>query len=171
MKIPLTVFKLQSGNDFVMNRQTDDPGKNNMSPNPKRGDIFSISQCLTNNKLINENRIFMNAKKCHNFLGGKISRGSGQSQHFSLLQNVHMKQTLKNFQRQMFDRSILQIGINCLYLLLDQIQILHNVFMHDAIYAQLFTDSTCLSSILLCSASIRFQNNHFLHDSSYDVSG
>ena len=47
MKIPQRVFELQSGHDFVTDRrtdrqtdrqrvrQTDDQGKNNMSPNPK----------------------------------------------------------------------------------------------------------------------------------------
>ena len=37
MKISWTVFKLQSGHDFVTDRQMDSPGKNNMSPNPKGG--------------------------------------------------------------------------------------------------------------------------------------
>ena len=37
MKISQTVFELQSGHDFVTDRRTDDPGKNNMSPNPKEG--------------------------------------------------------------------------------------------------------------------------------------
>ena len=59
MKISWTVFKLQSGHVFVMDRQTDgrmnrrtnrrtdgrtdDLGKNNMSPNPKEGDIISYN--------------------------------------------------------------------------------------------------------------------------------
>ena len=32
-----TVFELQRGHNFVTDRRTDNPGKNNMSPNPKRG--------------------------------------------------------------------------------------------------------------------------------------
>ena len=36
MKISQMVYELQSGHDFVT-RRTDDPGKNNMSPNPKVG--------------------------------------------------------------------------------------------------------------------------------------
>ena len=49
MKIPQTFFELQSGHDFVtdrqtggrMDRRTDDKGKNNMSPNPTWGDIIN----------------------------------------------------------------------------------------------------------------------------------
>ena len=43
MKIFCMVFKLQRGHDFVTDRQpegrTDDPGKNNMSPNPKKARV------------------------------------------------------------------------------------------------------------------------------------
>ena len=44
MKISQTVFKLQSGHDFVTDRRTDDQGKNNMSPNPTGGDIMNIHE-------------------------------------------------------------------------------------------------------------------------------
>ena len=40
MKISQTVFELQSGHGFVTDKQTDDQGKNNMSPNPTGGDII-----------------------------------------------------------------------------------------------------------------------------------
>ena len=43
MKITQTVLELDSGHDFVTDRQadrrTDDQGKNKMSPNPTGGDI------------------------------------------------------------------------------------------------------------------------------------
>ena len=37
MRIFCTFFMLQSGHDFVTDRQTDDDGKNNMSPDPEVG--------------------------------------------------------------------------------------------------------------------------------------
>ena len=47
MKISRTVFELQSGHDFVTDRRTDrrtnDQGKNNMSTNPKGGNIINQS--------------------------------------------------------------------------------------------------------------------------------
>ena len=39
MKISQTVLELQSRQDFVTDRRTDDQGKNKMSPNPTGGDI------------------------------------------------------------------------------------------------------------------------------------
>ena len=38
-EISQTVFEVQSGHDFVTDERTEDPGKNNMFPNPKGGDI------------------------------------------------------------------------------------------------------------------------------------
>ena len=48
MKIPQTVFELQSRHDFVTDRQTDNQGKNNMSPNPTGGDIMTQTEARGN---------------------------------------------------------------------------------------------------------------------------
>ena len=55
MKISWTVFKLQSRNDFVTDRQTDDLGKNNMSPNPKVGrQNYNCKMIYLNNQVVTD---------------------------------------------------------------------------------------------------------------------
>ena len=56
MKISWTVFKLQSGHEFVIDRQTDrwmdDPGKNNMSPPYLTTKLFAVLSAEYLNTLV-----------------------------------------------------------------------------------------------------------------------
>ena len=86
MKISRTVFQLQSGYDFVTDRQTDgrtdDQGKNNMSPNPTGGDIiiFTPAEDRTRDPLHAHPKLYRAAIKA-----GLCGKGSTSVIHLTLL--------------------------------------------------------------------------------------